>query len=272
MTQNHARRALAVGAHPDDVEFTCVGLLILLRDAGFEIHVATMSLGDAGSMDCRPEELRSIRMGEAKAACTLIGAVYHPLDFRDFAMFNDDKSNRRLTGLLRELDPLIVITHPPHDYLQDHDVTSALVRNACFYAPAPNYDTSQWTSVVRSSSIPHLYYSHPMEGIDIFGEPVTPQMFIDITTSFQMKADMLACHKSQREWLRRQHGIDEYMESMRRWSCALGQRASMAAGRTVEYAEAYRQHRGHAYPHDNVLAEFLMGFVISADPDGMPMR
>jgi len=62
---------------------------------------------------------------------------------------------------------------------------------------------------------------------------------------------MLAQHKSQREWLRAQHGIDEYILQMRRWARERGSEA----GR--KYAEAFRQHRGHPFPQENVLASTL---------------
>jgi LmbE family N-acetylglucosaminyl deacetylase len=260
-------RVLAVGAHPDDVEFMCAGLLALLRNAGCQVHIATMSSGDCGSMSEEPETVRRIRQGEAAAACRALGAIYHPLDFSDFYIYNDDNANRRVTALLREIDPSVVITHSPEDYLSDHETTSTLVRNACFYGPVPNYKTSHWTTKAKASSIPHLYYAHPMEGIDIFGDAVVPHLYVDVTSVFPLKAEMLSCHKSQREWLRAQHGMDEYVESMRRWSRTLGQQASAISGGTIEFAEAYRQHRGHAYPHDLVLNTLLGNLVITAPAD-----
>ena len=60
-----------------------------------------------------------------------------------------------------------------------------------------------------------------------------------------------------REWLRRQHGIDEYIESMRAWCRIRGREAAAAANRPIEYAEAFRQHLGHAYPRTNLLADVL---------------
>ena len=62
---------------------------------------------------------------------------------------------------------------------------------------------------------------------------------------------MLACHKSQREWLRAQHGMDHYIEEMRNWSATLGVQAG------VEFAEGFRQHRGHPYPQDDRLGDLL---------------
>lgn len=263
------KRVLAVGAHPDDVEFMCAGLLALLRNAEFEVHIATISSGDCGSMDTDPDTLRTIRRGEAEDACRVLGATYHALDFNDFSIYNDDLSNRRVSALLRDVDASIVITHSPQDYLSDHETTSTLVRTACFSASAPNFRTPQ-TSKRRSSSVPYLFYAHPMEGVDIFGNPIAPHIYVEIGEVFTLKAEMLSCHQSQRNWLRTQHGMDEYIESMRRWSSKLGQQASAFSGKRIEFAEAYRQHRGHAYPRDAVLTKFLGDRVISAEKPAEP--
>ena len=44
-------RILALHAHPDDVEFQCAGTLILLREAGCRVTIATMTPGDCGSAE-----------------------------------------------------------------------------------------------------------------------------------------------------------------------------------------------------------------------------
>lgn len=259
------RRVLAVGAHPDDVEIMCAGLLILLLGEGFEAHVATLTIGDCGSDRLPPAEISLIRRREAETACSRIGAAYHYAGFEDLQIFNNDESNRRITALVRTVNPALVITHPPADYMADHEVTSLLVRNACFAAPAPNYDTSAFSSVRRSDAIPHLYYASPLEGIDVYGLPVLPGIYCDISTVLDAKLAMLACHESQREWLRRHHGIDEYLEAVHRWTAKLAERASAIANHPVIAAEAFRQHRGHAYPHDDLLAAIL-GDRIIAEP------
>ncbi len=62
---------------------------------------------------------------------------------------------------------------------------------------------------------------------------------------------MLACHASQRNWLLKQHGIDEYLDSQEHWSRLRGTEFG------VDHAEAFRQYRGHPYPQDNRLLELL---------------
>ena len=251
---SQARSVLAFGAHPDDVEISCAGTLKALRDAGFEIHVATMTLGDCGSKEMPAEEVRRMRRMEAENACRILGATYRYGGSHDFSVFFDDAHNRRVTAIVRAVAPQIVFTHAPADYLLDHDNTSALVRNACFLASAPNYDCSKQGAAPAMEAIPHLYYWDVMEGIDIFGRAVAPEFYVDISEEIELKSEMLGAHRSQREWLRAQHGMDEYIEQMRTWSAQRGRESGRFA-----YAECFRQHRGHAYRRNNVLAEVLSG-------------
>jgi len=244
-------RILAVHAHPDDVEFLCAGTLALLARGGHEVHIATISNGDLGSVELRPEEISAIRKEEARRSASIIGAMYTCLDFGDFRIFVDHPTRQRVTELLRRVQPEIVITASPQDYMSDHENTSALVRDACFFAPTPNYDTGAEDPAPPMKSIPYLYYTDPIEGKDFLGNPVPVHFIVDISEAIDIKERMLKCHASQREWLLKHHGVDEYIESMKRWSAHRGKEIGTA------YGEAFRQHLGHAYPQDNVLQKLL---------------
>ena len=128
----------------------------------------------------------------------------------------------------------------------DHEQISLVARAAAFNAPIPNAPAP--TGSLPLEAIPHLYYADPIEGKDHFGNPVLPGLLIDISTTLDTKVAMLACHASQREWLRSHHGVDEYLDSVRRWSQERGALAGHAS------AEGFRQHRGHAYPQEDLLA------------------
>lgn len=257
-----AKSVLALGAHPDDVEINCSGTLRQLQKLGMEIHVATMSLGDCGSCELSREAIARKRRAEAEQACALLGSSYHYVGSSDFCIFNDDAHNRKVAALLRDVAPHIVFTHSPADYLLDHETTSTLGRNACFYAPVSNYDTSQYTKAEPIHHVPHLFYCDGMEGIDIFGKRVTPEFYVDVSTEIDFKLEMLARHVSQREWLLAHHGMDDYLASMQSWAAVRGAEAASATGRKVGFAEAFRQHRGHAYPCTNLLQELLGDRVI----------
>jgi len=244
-------RVLALHAHPDDVEFQCAGTLALLREAGCAVTIATMTPGDCGSALHNAEAISAIRREEACAAAALIGAEYACLEFRDLAIFNDDESRRRVTETLRRVQPALILTAPPADYIADHEMTSLLVRDACFAAPCPNYSTRQWDPAAPLAKIPHLYFVDPLEGSDRQGQPVPVDFHVDVSGVFATKRQMLACHASQRDWLLRQHGIDEYLAMQAQWGARRGEQIGVAQ------AESFRQYRGHPYPQDNLLLQLL---------------
>ena len=243
--------ALAILAHPDDAEFLCAGTMIRLRkERGWEIHIASMTPGDCGSAEHPPEEIARIRRAEGKAAAEAIGGVYHCVEERDLRVFYAEPALEKVVRLLNEVRPRVVFTHSPDDYHLDHEQTSKLVRAATFAAPIPNFLHGRHVHSPLEH-IPHLYYCDPLEGKDAFGNPIPPGFRIDIAAAIEDKARMLGCHESQRAWLRKHHGIDNLVDSMKEW----GQTQGKAAG--VRYAEGFRQHLGHSYPQDNVLAELL---------------
>jgi LmbE family N-acetylglucosaminyl deacetylase len=151
---------------------------------------------------------------------------------------------------LRTVRPRIVLTHSPADYMLDHEMTSVLTRAAAFDAAVPNFLADRGHPPPLSR-IPHLYYCDAVEGKDPLGRAVEPGFRIDVGAMMETKTAMLAEHASQREWLRRQHGMDHYVKAMRDWCAERGRRAGVA------FAEGFRQHLGHSYPQDNLLGQLL---------------
>jgi LmbE family N-acetylglucosaminyl deacetylase len=240
---------LSVLAHPDDAEFLCAGTLIRLKqEHGWQVHIASMTAGDCGSADLPPDEISRVRRAEGAAAASLMGATYHCLDENDLLITYNERALKRVTRLMRDVRPRIVLTHSPADYLLDHEMTSSLARAAAFAAPVPNFHQDGQKPLDR---VPHLYYCDPVQGKDALGQSIEPHFHVDITAVVDTKEAMLACHESQREWLRKHHGIDQYLRVMREWSRRQGQ------GCRTEYAEGFRQHLGHGYPSDNQLGQIL---------------
>ena len=244
-------RILAIHAHPDDVEFQCTGTLALPKQAGCHITIATMTAGDCGSAELGPDEIAAVRRKEAKASADLLGADYMCLEFKDLLIAINDDARRRVTEAVRRARPDIILTAPPVDYMSDHEMTNRLVRDAAFGASVKNFATHQWEPAPATSQIPHLYYVDAVEGIDYFGQAIGPDFYVDVTATFDLKRRMLACHESQRGWLLKQHGIDEYLNKMEEWTRRRGSEIG------VTYAEAFRQHKGHPYPQGNRLLELV---------------
>ncbi len=245
--------ALSLLAHPDDAEFLCAGALIrLVREHGWQAHVATMTPGDCGSAELPPDEISRIRREEGARAAALIGATYHCLEERDLLITYGERALERVTRLLRDVRPRVVLTHSPSDYMLDHEMTATVTRAAAFAAPIPNFLHDRGLGRPLDH-IPHLYYCDPIEGKDALGRAVEPGFCIDVSAVIDAKAAMLGAHASQREWLLKHHGMDQYLQAMRDFAAQRGREAGVA------YAEGFRQHLGHSYPQDNLLKELLGG-------------
>jgi LmbE family N-acetylglucosaminyl deacetylase len=238
------KTALAFCAHPDDVELMCAGTLALLHQKGWQIHIATMTPGDCGTMELSPAQISKIRKKEAAASAKLLGGKYYCAESEDIFVTYGKAIILKTVKILRQTQPTLVFAPSPNDYMLDHEITSKIVRNACFAIGIPNIKTP---GAKPFGHTPYLYYVDPIEAKDKFGTFIKPGFYVNISTAMDMKEKMLCCHASQREWLRAYHGMDEYVIAMKR-QCALRGKEIK-----VKYAEGFRQHLGHAYPQDNIL-------------------
>lgn len=243
---------LAVGAHPDDIEFLCAGTLALLKDKGWKIHLATMTPGDKGSVEHTSEEIAAIRKKEAAESASLLDAGYDCMEGEDLFLFYNKEMITRVTKLIRMVKPTIVFTMSPIDYHVDHEISSKIVVTACFSAGVKLLETE---GAEAFDEIPYLYYMDPLDGRDNFGKEIKPAIIVDISAKIDLKKEMLACHSSQREWLRKHHGVDEYIITMKNISSERGKMINK------KYGEGFRQHLGHAFPQDDILKKELNGMV-----------
>ncbi len=235
---------LAIHAHPDDIETLCAGTLALLAAEGHQIWIATATAGEAGSSTLSNAETAAVRIAEATASAAVIGAGYKCIGLPDLGVFNDDAGRRRVTETVRSAVPDVVITASPVDYHPDHEAISLLVRDACFAASVPNYQTG---SSKPLAAIPHLYFMDPIEGRDREGVRVQPDFGVEVTRGFDTKRAMLAAHASQDAWVAKQHGISDHLASMERWTARRGRHLG------VPLAEGFRQYRHHPYPASPLL-------------------
>ena len=141
-----------------------------------------------------------------------------------------------------------MLTHALQDYMEDHEATARIARAAAFIFSAPNLDA---TLPARPGGIPWLYHCDPLGGLDHRGRTVAPDTLVDVSAVHEEKIALLACHASQRAWLRHHHGTDEYLDQVRRHDHARGESVPCA------HAEAFVQHRSHAFPADDLLARLL---------------
>ena len=118
--------ALAIAAHPDDIEFVMAGTLLLLGEAGWEIHYLNLSSGNLGSTTMSPAQTARVRRREAQAAARELGATWHAPFCNDLEIFYDarDAAPARARSSAR-WRPDVILTHSPQDYMEDHMNTCA---------------------------------------------------------------------------------------------------------------------------------------------------
>jgi LmbE family N-acetylglucosaminyl deacetylase len=254
-----AASVLALFAHPDDVEFLCAGTLAHLAERGATLHIATMTGGDCGSAILPPAKITAIRRKEAERAAGLIRASYTCLEEKDLLVFYDRRTLAKVMELVRRVDPTLVFTHSPADYMLDHETTSRLCQSACFGACAANFRTGVRRAAKATRAIPHLYYAQPLADRDILGKQIRPSLLVNIEATRERKQQMLACHESQVAWLRAQQGLPSPFDVMSQ----MAERAGELSG--FRWAEGFRQHHGQGFPQDNLLAALLGDLVRSVE-------
>ncbi|MEP0841642.1 MAG: PIG-L family deacetylase, partial [Phycisphaerae bacterium] len=135
-------KILSFLAHPDDAEFTCAGTMIRLKqECGCRLAIATSTSGDCGTTQHAPDEIARIRHAEARKVAELVEAEYYCAGCKDLLVMYDEPTLKRFVEIIRKVRPDVVFTHPPVDYMIDHENTGRLVRTACFGAGAPNFLT-----------------------------------------------------------------------------------------------------------------------------------
>jgi len=228
--------ALAIFAHPDDIEYFGAGTLLLLREAGFETHYFNLSSGSCGSVDMDAEETRRVRLEEAKNAAAILGATFHPPICDDLEIFYDRATLRKVAGVVRQVKPSIVLTHPPQDYMEDHTNACRLAVTAAFTSGMPNFETDPPSRDTYPDNV-FVYHSMPHGLCDQLRVPVTSGSFADTTTVIDQQREALAAHASQQNWLDHSQGANSYLQVLDNHA----ERVGVLSGKFVK-AEGWRRH------------------------------
>jgi LmbE family N-acetylglucosaminyl deacetylase len=228
-------RALAIAAHPDDIEFVMAGTLLLLRQAGWDIHYLNLSTGNLGSTRLSTDATARLRRREARAAAKVLGATWHAPLCNDLEIFYDARTLRRLCAVIRDVDPTVILTHSPQDYMEDHMNASRLAVSAAFVRAMPGYRTSPVRNPVSTAVT--IYHANPHGLRDQLRRRVRPGAYVDTTSVQQTKHAALACHASQHAFLDTTQGMNSYLQTMEDFSRAVGK----LSGR-FQHAEGWRRH------------------------------
>ncbi|MBR6409994.1 MAG: PIG-L family deacetylase [Clostridia bacterium] len=193
-------RVLSILCHPDDMELTCAGTLIKCRKRGDDVFACHLANGNMGHEVIPPDELREIRTREAENAGKLAGFEVINGDIGDLTLNGSDfEQVKKVIRIIRYVRPDMIITHDPADYCSDHTEVYRLVFNASFSASCPHFHPE----LGGATKVTPIYFAETSYAVNaVYKE------YVDITEEMDLKMEMLACHKSQIDWLRDHDRID----------------------------------------------------------------
>jgi len=244
--------AIAIGAHPDDIEFYMAGTLLMLKQAGCETHYLTVANGNCGSVQYNAAMTRTVRNAEARAAAKILGAEFHPSLTNDLEIFYTLELVRALAAVIREVKPGIVLTHSPQDYMEDHMNTSRLAVTAAFTKGMPNFKTTPPRPTADYDVTVYHGMSHGL--CDQLRRRIVPGSFVNTTSVHETQLKALSAHKSQQNWLDVSQGMNSFLLSLEKLSQAVGR-----LSKRFKNAEGWRRHLhfGYSASEADPLAEAL---------------
>lgn len=186
MTQKENKykvNTLAFGAHPDDVEFGCGGLLAKLAKQGKKTAIVDMSLAELSTNGTVEN-----RLIEANEARKVLGATFREnLEIPNNFFFNIRAYQDKLIHALRKYQPDVVLAPYYFDRHPDHENASKLIRDVLFTAGLKRYETE----LGRHKPIYVLFY--------MMWNEFVPSITVDITEEFDTKVASILAYKSQFE-------------------------------------------------------------------------
>ena len=237
--------AIAVAAHPDDIEFYMAGTLVLLKRAGWDTHYLNLGNGCCGSVQHDARQTRIVRRAEAKRAAKILGAHFHESLCNDLEIFYQSKLLRRLAAVIRAVKPMVVLTHSPVDYMEDHTNTSRLVVTAAFAHAMPNFRSVPPRPVAEYDVT--VYHAMPHGLRDPLRRLVASGAFVNTASVQNLKRAALAEHKSQQNWLDVSQGMNSYLLAMETMSRMVGR-----LSKKFKHAEGWRRHLHYGFSAEEV--------------------
>ena len=235
-----SKAAIAIGAHPDDIEFYMAGTLLMLKQAGYQIHYMTVANGSCGSTQYNATMLRSIRNSEARAAAKILGAHFHPSITEDLEVLYTVEQLRKLSAVIRDVKPNIVLTHSPQDYMEDHmnpcrlAVSAAFTRSMRNFKSAPSRPTADYDVTV--------YHAMTNGMVDPLRRRIIPGAFVNTTPVRKTQLKALSAHKSQQNWLDVSQGMSSLQLAVEDLARAVGR-----LSKKFKHAEGWRRHLHYGF-------------------------
>jgi bacillithiol biosynthesis deacetylase BshB1 len=177
---------LAFGVHPDDVELSCAGVLLVEQKNGKKTGIIDLTAGELGTRGSG-----EIRKVEAADAAKILGVdVRENLEMADGFLQNDEAHQRKIIAAIRTYQPEIILCNAPEDRHPDHGKSSKLVTDAAFLSGLMKIQTEQ-NGISQSAWRPKYVFRYIQDRF------LQPDFVVDITDVFEQKIEAIKAYKTQ---------------------------------------------------------------------------
>ncbi len=178
---------LAFGAHPDDVELSCAGTLMVEINNGKKVGVIDLTQGEMGTRGTI-----ETRYEEAKNAASIMGIhVRENLKMSDGFFINDKINQLKVIAAIRKYQPEIVLCNAPEDRHPDHGKGSDLLQDACFLSGLKKVETFDANENLQDAWRPKQLYHY------IQDKYLQPNFVVDITSTHTKKIEAIKAYSTQ---------------------------------------------------------------------------
>lgn len=177
---------LAFGVHPDDVELSCAGILLVEKRNGKKTGIIDLTqgeLGTRGSAETRRKEA-------AVAAEILQVDIRENLKMADGFFSNDEAHQRKIIAVLRKYQPEVVVCNAPHDRHPDHGRSARLVADACFLSGLMKIETTE-NGLIQPAWRPKYVFHYVQDRF------LMPNFVVDISDVFEQKIESIKAYSTQ---------------------------------------------------------------------------
>jgi LmbE family N-acetylglucosaminyl deacetylase len=223
--------ALAIGAHPDDVEFGCGGTLAKWAASGCVVHLLVLTDGSKGTWDPHADvaALVQARQGEQREAARRLGATGEVafLGEVDGELEESRPLCGRVAEVIRRLQPQVVLGHDPWKRYRlhpDHRAAGFLTCDGIVAARDPHFFPEHGLAPHRPAAL-------------LLWEADEPDHLEDVTSSVDRKLGALEAHASQFESTMKATSAEQLEAFRRRIRTRLGEHGRRAG---VAYAELFK--------------------------------
>jgi bacillithiol biosynthesis deacetylase BshB1 len=178
---------LAFGVHPDDVELSCAGTLLVEKANGKKTGIIDLTQGELGSRGTA-----ATRKQEATDAAAILGVdVRENLMMADGFFKNDEDHQRRIIAVIRKYQPEIILCNAPQDRHPDHGRSAKMVSDAAFLSGLLKIETLDANGQPQQHWRPKYVFHYVQDRL------LQPAFVVDITTVFEKKLAAIKAYTTQ---------------------------------------------------------------------------